>query len=202
VKNTSEQIELAVLSIPAGQPFFASGLRRLGSQTSINLVLDRLLGAGRASKLAAGLYVRPLRDAESGAIVMPTPIQIIHALQQAEGCAVAQHGAVWARRFGLAEDDPGTGVYWTSGRARTLTIGESTLSFKHAPNSVLASRDRPAGQALAALWHLGASRVTAATFHTLRQQLDDEEFRSLHQLVQPMPRWMPSAMNRFLLGKP
>lgn len=171
-------------------------------QTSINLVLDRLLGGGRASKLSTGLYVRPLRDAESGTTIMPTAIQVIHALQQAEGCAVAQHGAVWAHKFGLTQDDPGTGVYWTSGRARTVTFGELTLSFKHVPSSVLVPGDRPAGQALAALWHLGAGRVNPTTFHALRQQLDDEEFGNLHRLVQQMPRWMPSAMNRLLLGRP
>lgn len=115
MRDASASVELEILRIPAGLPFFSSELRRYGGATTVRCVLDRMQALGLVVRVDFGLYVRPRRD-EQGAPTLPSLAALLEAVARVDGCTV--------RACALTED---TATVLTSGRRRTVHLGTTTV---------------------------------------------------------------------------
>ena len=61
----------------------------------------------------------------------------------------------------------------------------------------MALAERPAGEALSALWYLGRNEVTPETFVQIEEHLPPGEFSALTNNQDIMPGWMRSALNEY-----
>jgi len=106
------------------------------------------------------------------------------------------HGAEAARRLELTTQVPTQPVFSTSGPSKRIRLGSMEIRLQHVCQRKLLHAGRPAGLALAALWYLGKSEVTAATIEKIRRKLSPAEFKVLKSATSSMPAWMSDALYR------
>lgn len=78
------------------------------------------------------------------------------------GCRLQRRSAAAANALGLTTQTPIRTVYLTNGPNRTLSLGNQTVEFRHAPAWQLLLADRPAGKAVRALAWLGRGKAGTA----------------------------------------
>jgi len=151
---------------------------------------------GRIYRVARGIYV-VTHLSRFGLQAMPTPQVVAEFVAAEEGTSLYIHGADAVRRFGFSTQMPTQQVYWTSGPSRMFKVGDLTFRWEHVAARTLVLGQRPAGEALAALWYLGKGHVSAQTFAVLRRKLKPDEFAALLSARKSMPGWMSAALDAF-----
>lgn len=96
-------------------------------------------------------------------------------------------------RWGLTQQVPIREAYLTSGRTRTLKLGQTEVLVKHAPAWMLALGSRPAGAAVRALAWLGPTQAQPS-LSQLHQSLPAEEWQLLMTSRATLPSWMARAI--------
>jgi hypothetical protein len=197
--STAKRIREYVMARPIGEPFTLVELRELGSRGAVDHALARLAHEGVVVNVARGIYVRPKVNPLVGR-VPPSAESIVRALAAASQSVVEIHGAEAARQFGLTTQMPAHPVYTTSGRSRTIEIGEVKIELRHAAPSRLLFAGTRAGRAYAALRYLGKSEVTATTIEAVKRKLPPEEFARLASERRRMPAWLGELIRPFAPG--
>ncbi|MGH3731781.1 MAG: DUF6088 family protein [Acidimicrobiales bacterium] len=195
-KSTSEAVVETVLSRPAGEPFTTSELLELGTRAGVDHALSRLAGAGTIERLAPGLFVRP-RQSKYVGNAATSPEKIVQAIARKSRSLVEVHGAQAAREFGFTTQVSMRPVFVTTGPAREIAYGTSTIVLRHAAPSRMLLAGRPAGRAFAALMYLGRNLVTEEMIATIQAKLPTEEFEALCQARASMPSWLNDVLYRY-----
>lgn len=124
MRQVAPLVEFEILRTAPGQPFFGSQLRVYAGESTIAAVLDRMQALGLVSRLASGLYVRPLKD-ERGEECLPATEAVLEAVRRADQCSL------WPRAAVTAGAAAGELSYWSTGRSRTLRLQNLTLKLTH-----------------------------------------------------------------------
>jgi len=85
---------------------------------------------------------------------------VSRAIARVSGTCLAPHSAKVARRLGVSTQAPTEAVFYTTGRARSLKVGNTHVHFEHAPEPLVRNADSAAGLALLALHCLGRQHAT------------------------------------------
>lgn len=181
--------------MPVGEPFTPSVLLNCGPRTSVDQALSRLVKAGAVERVTRGVYVRPEVSRYVGK-VMPEPFKVAEAIAKSTGSVVQVHGAEAARRLELTTQVPTQPVFSTSGPSKRIHVGKLEIRLQHVCQRKLLLAGPPAGLALAALWFLGKSEVTATTIEKIRRKLSPVEFEALKSASNSMPSWMSAAVSQ------
>lgn len=193
--KTANIIRQRIENIPLGEPFTPATFLEFGARASVDQTLSRLVKAGRITRLARGVYVRPKESRYIGS-VMPEPFKIAEAIARTTGATVQVHGAEAARRLEISTQVPTQPVFHTSGPNRRFRVGNLEITLKHASPRKLALAGQPAGLALAAFWYLGKRGLTSNVIESIRKKLSLSEFESLKSAASSMPAWMADALFR------
>lgn len=194
-----EKLQERIAGAPRGQAFSAADFLDLGSQAAVAQALKRLTDREELLRLRRGLYIRPRRNPFVGA-VFPEPQQVIAELARRRNETVQICGAEAARRLGLSTQMPVVPTYLTSGRSREVRLGNLVVRLRGVSPRKLVLAGRLAGDALAALYYLGAEGVTPEVLHQIAARLPSEEFAALQGALPTMPHWMVEAFQRYLAG--
>jgi hypothetical protein len=194
--STSKAVTETVLGKPLGEPFTSSELLELGTRAGVDHALSRLSGAGTIERLAPGLFVRP-RQSKYVANVATSPEKIVEAIARKSQSLVEVHGAQAAREFGFTTQVSMRPVFVTTGPAREIPYGKSTIVLRHAAPSRMLLAGRPAGRAFSALMYLGRNLVTEETITMIQAKLPTEEFEALYQARASMPSWLNDILYRY-----
>ena len=117
------------------------------------------------------------------------------AVGEQRGEVVASSGAAAANALGLTTQAPIRSVYLTSGPSRTLSLGNQTVEFRHAPAWQLLLADRPAGEAVRALAWLGPEKAGTA-LALLRRKLGPSAFGELVSVGPRLPTWLARSVSQ------
>ncbi len=188
--STTEQIRQRIEQIPPGQPFTPEEFLAYGTRAAVDQAISRLIKANAIMRVSRGIYCRPVtgRFGRYGA----SPERVVALLEKSETIQV--HGARAANIMGLSTQVPMQAIYMTSGRSRTLRVGNRTVKFRHSAPRKLLLADRRAGVALTAMWYLGKGEVTHRVVGAIRRELGEEEFEVLKSVMGSMPAWMRSSI--------
>lgn len=189
----AEQIMERATALPEGTPIAAKSLLHLGSRAAVDQALSRLVRRGRLLRAGRGLYVRPIE----GRFGVRTPAveKVVRAVGEQRGEVVASSGAAAANALGLTTQAPIRSVYLTSGPSRTLSLGNQTVEFRHAPAWQLLLADRPAGEAVRALAWLGPEKAGTA-LALLRRKLGPSAFGELVSVGPRLPTWLARSVSQ------
>ncbi|MFN3931512.1 MAG: DUF6088 family protein [Brevundimonas sp.] len=189
----AEQIMERATALPEGTPIAAKSLLHLGSRAAVDQALSRLVRRGRLLRAGRGLYVRPIE----GRFGVRTPAveKVVRAVGEQRGEVVASSGAAAANALGLTTQAPVRSVYLTSGPSRTLSLGNQTVEFRHAPAWQLLLADRPAGEAVRALAWLGPEKAGTA-LALLRRKLGPSAFGELVSVGPRLPTWLARSVSQ------
>ena len=172
-----------------GEPFTSSELLELGTRAGVDHALSRLSSAGTIERLAPGLFVSP-RQSKYVANAATSPQKIVEAIARKSYSLVEVHGAQAAREFGFTTQVSMRPVFVTTGPAREIPYGTSSIILRHVAPSRILLAGRPAGRAFSALMHLGCHLVTEETIETIEAKLPPKEFEALYQARASMPSWL------------
>ncbi|MEF2279389.1 DUF6088 family protein [Deinococcus sp. YIM 134068] len=197
VQSTTE-VRRFVERQPEGEPFSPTELLLYGTRASIDQVLSRLTRDGVIERVARGVYVKPKRSRIVGK-VPPNPLAVARTYARARGIPVTTPGAQVLAEYGLSTQTPVTPVLsaGVSGK-KTLKIGHRQVTLRHAPRYVLRQADTPAGDALAALHHLGRRRADEG--HAVLERLNAATFERLLELRPTLPGWLADLITTHARG--
>ena len=138
-------------------------------------------------RVCHGIYVCPVETRFGSR--PPAVEKVIASLSALWGETIVPCGGAAANALGLTTQMPVRSVYLTPGPNRKLTLGELTVTLRHAPRWQLAAPYRPAGEAVRALSWLGPDEVEAG-LDVIGRKLSPEDLEELASLRAIMPTWI------------
>ena len=189
--SVAETISNRIKHMRKGRPFAGSVFSKVGSRTSVDKALSRLVQAGKLERVIRGIYMRPKESKFLGR-VRPSPIQVVEAVARQRRDKLQIHGAEAVRRLGISTQMQVQSVYYTSGSTREIRIGSAVVHLQHVSSEHLQEAGTKVGVALVALFYLGRKEASISVVHTILRSLNREEFRKLQACS--MPVWMQSAL--------
>jgi hypothetical protein len=177
------------------------------TQTRIMSRIRRSLGGGRDG---LGAVVTPkdfldlagraavdqaLGRPRLGIAVPPDPDAVAEAIGRQSGSPVAPSGAVVANRLGLSTQISAKPVYVTTGRSRTVRVGNQTFRFKRVSPRRLPATDPAVTRALQVL-HGAGPDPDHATIDALRTILTSRQRRDLARHAKYDAAWVAASARR------
>ena len=171
MSRLAETILSVAQSLPEGRLLSPKEFLHLASRTSIDQTLMRLTRQGKLLRVGRGSYAVPVHGRFGTR--SPSTQAVLKAIE-ACGEVVVSNGAAAANTLGLTTQTPIREVFLTSGRPRTLHLGNRTVEIKLGERWQLALGNQPAGLAIRALSWLGPEQAPAA-LEVLRRKLPTSE---------------------------
>ena len=193
--SASKFIKQEIQSMKRGKPFTGRAFSRLGSRSTIDTALSRLVKSGLIERATQGVYFRPEESPYIPQSIPPSISSVISLISKESGEVIQDQGAKAANALRLSTQVPVLSIYWTSGLSRNLKISGRQVTLKHVSNRKLQLAGTKAGSALSALWYLGEPCITVQIIKRIEMEIGRSEFESLEQLN--MPAWMRAAFNEF-----
>lgn len=193
MKTLPESIVEHSRRLPEGGLLSPKDFLHLGSRAAVDQALSRLAKAGQLIRATRGLYLASTRD--QGKQAPPSMDIVVSALASKNQEEIALDGARSAKMLGLSAQVPDREVFLTTGRTRTLQVGEVTAQIRHAPRWMLALGATTAGAVIRALAWLGEQRI-GEVMELLRKQLTSIDWKALSSVRSLLPSWMALAIGR------
>ena len=192
MRPTSD-IEQKIKRMRGNQVFFASNFSEEGSPKTVRTVLQRMTLRGSITRLAPGIYCKPL--VSKYGIVPPSAQQIAEAIAQRDHVQIMPTGATASNMLGLSTQVPLNAVYLTTGTGRTVTVGNLKIKFlKGAPRN-FAYKTKLIGCLVQALKDIGKGNLTEQQESVIYNLLEKFENKvSLKSDVLFAPQWMQELL--------
>ncbi|ARQ14474.1 hypothetical protein NXC12_PE00881 (plasmid) [Rhizobium etli] len=183
--------------LPEGSALSAKSFLHLGNRAALDQALSRLAERGELVRAGRGIYMRPVKSRFGSR--PPTVEQAVGAVAQQRGEIIVSNGAAAANSLGLTTQVPVRSVYLTSGRSRTMNLGQQSVELRHVPRWQLALADRPAGVAVRALAWLGPEKADEA-LSRIKRKLSPDAFGELVAAAPQFPTWLARSVGKAAHG--
>ncbi|WP_366302286.1 DUF6088 family protein [Pseudomonas atacamensis] len=193
--SVPECISKRIKCMRKGKPFTSAAFAEMGSRTSVDKALSRMVQSGVLERVARGVYMRPKLSEYTGKKVRADPITVMKAVARSRGETIQVHGAEAARRLGISTQMQVLPTYYTSGTTREIKIGNATVRLRHSSWQRLQQAGSQAGLALSALLYLGQKGVTQQIVGKILSSLSAEELSKLMECK--MHKWLRKALADF-----
>jgi Family of unknown function (DUF6088) len=163
----------------------------LGSRAAINRALSRLVVDGKLRRIGRGLYDFPRQSKFLHGAAPASLDATVQAIVRRDQIRVMPNGIVFANDLGLTNAVPARPSYISSGRTKTVLVGNRKVYLQHVSQKVIAWADRPGGQFVAAvLWLDKAIASAPDMIDLMRLKLADDVKQDLLQDLDLLPGWM------------
>ena len=146
-------------------------------------------------RLGRGLYDYPKQNKLLG-ILSPSADSLAQAISSKSGDVAFPSGAAAANILGLSTQVPVKPIYMTNGHSRIRTVGNQTITFKHARVPLMDDLSDNANLALQALSYLGKDSIDNQTILQCANRLDDRDMKGLNAAIPHIPGWMADVIRR------
>lgn len=192
MSRIAETIISAAQALPEGGLLSPREFLHLASRAAVDQTFTRLVREGALLRVGRGLYAAPIKGRFG--LRPPATEAVVAAIEATNGETIVASGAAEANGLGLTTQTPAREVFLTSGRSRTLQLGNRRIELRHGNKVQLLLGQRPAGRAIRALAWLGPERGAEALRH-LSGKLSAEEWRLMQSVRASMPSWMARAVS-------
>jgi hypothetical protein len=169
----------------------------LGSRAAIDRALSRLVLAGKLRRIGRGLYDFPRQSKILQGAAPASLDATVLAISRRDQIRVMPNGIVFANDLGLTNAVPAKPSYISSGRTKTVLVGNRKVYLQHVSQKVIAWADRPGGQFVAAvLWLDKAIASAPDMIDLMRVKLADDVKQDLLQDLNLLPVWMASIAKK------
>jgi Family of unknown function (DUF6088) len=163
----------------------------LGSRAAIDRALSRLVLAGKLRRIGRGLYDFPRQSKILQGAAPASLDATVQAISRRDQIRVMPNGIMFANDLGLTNAVPAKPSYISSGRNKTVLVGNRKVYLQHVSQKVIAWADRPGGQFVAAILWLDKAIASAPDMIDLmRVKLADDVKQDLLQDLDLLPGWM------------
>jgi hypothetical protein len=169
----------------------------LGSRAAIDRALSRLVLAGKLRRIGRGLYDFPRQSKILQGAAPASLDATVQAISRRDQIRVMPNGIVFANDLGLTNAVPAKPSYISSGRTKTVLVGNRKVYLQHVSQKVIAWADRPGGQFVATvLWLDKAIASAPDMIDLMRVKLADDVKQDLLQDLDLLPGWMASIAKK------
>ena len=159
MSKITQSILSASSTLPEGGLLSPKEFLHLGSRAAVDQAFTRLARDGHLLRVGRGVYAAPVQGRFGSR--PPSTEALVRAIEAVSGEIVVPNGASEANALGLTTQVPTREVFITSGRSRTLQLGNRSVELKHGNRLQLLLGRRPAGMAIRALSWLGPDQGVA-----------------------------------------
>jgi hypothetical protein len=147
--------------------------------------------SGKLRRIGRGLYDFPRQSGILKGFAPASMDATVQAISRRDRIQVMPNGIAFANDLGLTNAVPARPSYISSGRTKTVKVGNRKVYLKHVSQKVIAWVDRPGGQFVAAvLWLDKAIASAPDIIDLMRVKLADDVKRDLLQDLDLLPGWM------------
>jgi hypothetical protein len=171
----------------------------LAGRAAVDQALARLARSGTLKRVGRGLYHLPRVNPKLAIAVPPAPDAVAAAIGRQSGSPIAPSGAMLANQLGLSTQVAAKPVYLTTGRSRTLRVGNQTIRFKRVSPRRLPMAAPEVARALEVLHGAGADPGDA-TIDAVRAMLAVAQRRSLVKHAKYAAAWVADSARRVVEG--
>ena len=167
------------------------------NQDYIGDLLSIYTRLGKLVRLANGVYLKT--TITKFGPVYPSPTEIAEAIARRDHAQVLMSGLAAENYFGLSTQIPMKIVFLTSGSARKLTVGNTTIEFKRGVPKNFAFKDKTMATLCLALKSIGNGHVTDGQKTVLRNFLNNYILE--HDIkgdLKLMPQWIQELINELI----
>ena len=168
----------------------------LGKRAAVDQAFSRLARAGRLIRICQGVYVLPVQTRFGER--PPSLQKVVDCWAALFEQPIVPSGGSAANSFGLTTQVPVKQVYLTSGPDRELSLGELTVTLRHAPRWQMTSPGRPSGDAVRALSWVGRSEARGA-LENIAKRLSPEDWSDLADKRAGMPDWLAETVSEMIV---
>ena len=191
MSQITQSILSAVRALPEGGLLSPKEFLHIGSRAAVDQALTRLARDGQLLRVGRGAYAAPVQGRFGSR--PPSTEAVVQAIQDVSGETIVPTGAAEANALGLTTQVPTREVFITSGRSRTLQLGNRSVELRHGNRLQLLLGRRPAGMAIRALSWLGPDQGVAV-MEGLHSKLPSAEWAAMRSARAAMPSWMARAV--------
>lgn len=167
------------------------------NQDYIGDLLSIYTRLGKLVRLANGVYLKT--TITKFGPVYPSPTEIAEAIARRDHAQVLMSGLAAENYFGLSTQIPMKIVFLTSGSARKLTVGNTTIEFKRGVPKNFAFNDKTMATLCLALKSIGNGHVTDDQKTVLRNFLNDyNQEHDIKSDLKLMPQWIQKLLNELI----
>lgn len=184
---------------PEGEILTADELLHLGDRALITASLANLCKDGELFRIQRGLYVRQVITWRRSGAPMANPV--VKALAKRTGEVIAPDGMRCAYILRLSTLAPARQLFLTTGRSRTLELGQARIFLEHSDCWSLALGDGEVGDVARALSYMGPGKLPSS-LKRLNRTLPKAVWIAFCEGRARLPNWMALGLVQFLLGTP
>lgn len=167
------------------------------NQNYISDLLSVYAKVGKLVRLANGVYLKT--TITKFGPVYPSPTEIAEAIARRDHAQVLMSGLAAENYFGLSTQIPMKIVFLTSGSARKLTVGNTTIEFKRGVPKNFAFKDKTMATLCLALKSIGNGHVTdeqkVVLSIFLNNYIQEHDIKGDLKL---MPQWIQKLLNELI----
>ena len=197
MQSIHENIKEYVLNAKRGQLIFPEDFTTYGSSEAVRLALHRLEKESAITRIAQGIYVRPIISAIIGE-VLPAAEEVAKGIAKRDRIKIVPTGVYALNALGLSTQVPMNLVYLTDGAPRVIKIGKRTIKFKKTTPKNLLAKGEISSLAIQALREIGSDRTTTDEEQKIIELLKKEDRSNLLHDIQLAPVWIKKIMQKAL----
>ena len=197
MQSIEDKIYKKILKIRRGYLLFPDDFQDLGSSEAIRLALHRLEKVKRITRVAQGIYVRPIHSKYIGE-VLPSAEEVAKGIAKRDRIRIVPTGAYALSALGLSTQVPMKLVFLTDGAARVVKVGKRTIKFKKSTPKSLLAKGKISGLVIQALREIKINSVTDAEEKQIINLLKKESNIVLLHDIKLAPVWIQKVMKKAL----
>ena len=196
-KTFETQILRRIQGLGRGSVFSARDFADLGTRSTVDWVLQRLMAKGEIRRLSRGIYDYPQTSAIVG-LVPPDPYQVARAITSRDGSHLQPTGAYAANLLGLSDQIPAHLEFLTESDERLIQIGNQEIILRKTTPRLMQMAGKMSGLVTQAFRFIGKDFITPEIIAQLRQQLSEAEKDTLRKDIALPPAWIADYFRQII----
>lgn len=197
MQSIEDKIYKKILRIKRGELLFPDDFNALGSSEAIRLALHRLEKEKRITRVAQGIYVRPVISEYIGE-VLPSAEEVAKGIAKRDRIRIVPTGVYALSALGLSTQVPLKLVFLSDGAARVVKIGNRTIKFKKTTPKNLLAKGKISSLVIQALREIKINKVTDKEEKKIIDLLKKEKPEDLLHDIKLAPVWIQKIMKKAL----
>ena len=184
-----------------GYAFSSKDFLDIGNRNLIDQSLSRLCKQGYIRRVVTGIYDFPREEIELGGTISPDTHQVAKAIARKNGLLIQPSGAAAANLLGLSTQVPARIQYLTSGKSRTIKVGDRMLIFKRVGPRELKPGSEIGTLVTQSLRFLGKDQINENTISFLKRKLSLNDRKKLLKYARYMEDWIWETVRKIASDK-
>ncbi|NVN97106.1 hypothetical protein HXX01_02645 [Candidatus Nomurabacteria bacterium] len=198
MQSIENKILINIKSKLRGVLLFAEDFQDFGTGEAIRLALHRLEKKNEITRVAQGIYVRPVISELIGP-VLPTAEEVAKAIAKRDRIRIIPAGAYAMNALGLSTQVPLKLVLLTDGSPRVIKIRKCTIKLKKTAPKILQAKGEISSLVIQALKEIGNGKYTVEEEQKIIEMLKKENPQHLVHDLTLAPAWIRIIMRKALL---